>query len=321
VSQAASLEILDPGLAATVQDRGRRDVAWMGVSPAGFADWLSARTANRLLGNPQGTTLIEATMTGIAFTALQRMRIAVTGASAKLTVSGGERPMWQTTSVRAGSEVKIAPAERGLRSYIAFQGGMQAQVVFGSTSTDLTAGFGGLGGRPLARGDRLTLAPLEPELPDREVCIAPSARPYWSERAVLRVLRGHHAARFSSDDLAFLERQHYRVSPRSSRQGVRLEGAALAASAGFDALSAGVCAGCVQLSNDGLPIILLAEHQTTGGYSVPFVVITADIPDAAQLRPGSSLRFRLVSQSEAALALTEKAQALTEKLQDADPAS
>jgi antagonist of KipI len=316
-----SLEITDPGLQSTIQDRGRRDVAKMGLSPAGFADWLSARAANRLLANPQGSALIETTMTGLAFVASHAMRIAVTGAPAKLTVSGGDRPMWQSVRVRAGSEVRLGATMRGLRCYIAFQGGIEAPPVFGSASTDLTAGIGGLGGRALARGDRVFVRPLERELPDDEVCVAPSARPFWREPALLRVLPGPQAARFSSDDVAFLEKQSYRVSPRSNRQGVRLEGAGLARSAGFDALSAGVCAGCVQLSSDGLPIVLLAEHQTTGGYAVPFVVITADIPDAAQLRPGGSVRFRPVTQAEAALALTEKGQALTEKLHHADPAS
>lgn len=313
-----TLEILDPGLQATIQDKGRRDVAKIGVSPAGFADWLSARAANRLLGNPQGAALIETTMTGLAFTALHSMRIAVTGASATLTVSGGQRPMWQSTRVRAGSEVRLGPATRGLRCYVAFQGGLHAPPVFGSKSTDLTAGIGGLGGRALARGDRLSLEQLERELPEHDLQVTVSARPYWGEQTVLRVLRGHHAARFSSEDFGFFESQRYRVSPRSNRQGVRLEGMGLARSSGFDALSAGVCSGCVQLSSDGLPIILLAEHQTTGGYAVPLVVITADIPDAAQLRPGAQVRFRLVTQPEAALALTEKVQALTEKLQDAD---
>jgi antagonist of KipI len=84
-------------------------------------------------------------------------------------------------------------------------------------------------------------------------------------------------------------------------------------------LSAGVCAGCVQLSSDGLPIILLAEHQTTGGYAVPLTVISADTPDAAQLRPGDQVRFRLVVQSEAAVALAEKMKTLAHSLHEPGP--
>ena len=316
--ESAALTVLDPGLLSTIQDRGRRDVAKMGVSPSGFADWLSARTANRLVGNPQGAALIETTLTGFAFTALKTMYIAVTGAHAKVTVSGGDRPMWQSMRVREGADVRIGPAERGLRSYIALHGGIEVPQVFGSASNDLTAGFGGLGGRALARGDELSLRAIDHELPEEERLVATSARPYWRQPAILRVVRGQHSSRFSSEDLAFLQHQTYRVSPRSSRQGVRLEGQGLARSAGYDVLSCGVCAGCVQLSSDGLPIVLLAEHQTTGGYAVPLVVITADLPDAAQLRPGDQLRFQLVTQSEAGIALTEKGQALTENLQHAN---
>ncbi len=308
------IEILDPGLLSTVQDRGRSAVGELGVSPSGFADWLSARVANRVVGNPQGAALIEATMTGISFKALCTLRIAVTGAVAQLVVSGGSKPLWQSVRVRSGSEVKISVAERGLRSYIAFYGGIDVPPILGSASTDMTAGFGGPSGGALVRGAVLSLRPIEGEIPDEDRVIPPTARPYWRQPATLGVLLGPHAKRFSLDDLAFLQKQTYRVSPRSNRQGARLDGRPLASRDGFDVLSAGVCGGCVQLTSEGLPIILLSEHQTTGGYAVPFTVITADLPDAAQLRPGDEVRFRLVTLAEAAVALSEKMQALTEDL-------
>ncbi len=316
--KAPMLEVLEPGLQTTIQDGGRRHVAHMGVSPSGAADWLSARAANRVVGNPHGAAVIETTMTGFAFRVLRPMRIAVTGARALLVASGGPRPQWQSFRVREGTEVRLGAAERGLRSYIAFFGGLDVPRVLGSKSTDITAAFGGLAGRSLARGDLLSIAEAG-ELPEQDFAIAPSARPFWAQPATLRVLPGLHAKRFTADDLAFLQKQTYRVSPRSSRQGVRLEGQALASAAGYDAISVGVCSGCVQLSSDGLPIVLLAEHQTTGGYAVPLTVISADIPDAAQLRPGDQVRFRMVTQPEAAIALTEKMQALSERLDEPNP--
>ncbi len=318
MSFTAAFDVLDPGLQATIQDRGRRDVAKMGLSPSGFADWLSARAANRLVGNPQGAALIETTLTGFAFTARHAMRIAVTGAPSKLTVSGGEREMWRSMRVRAGADVKLGPAQSGLRCYIAFQGGVMAPPIFGSLSTDLTANLGGFEGRALARGDRVALGALDRDPNDRDLAMTAQARPHWRQPATLRATRGPHAARFSAEDFAFFQNQAYRVSPRSSRQGVRLEGHGLQRSSGFDVASCGVCAGCVQLSSDGLPIVLLAEHQSTGGYAIPMVVISADTPDAAQVRPGDEVRFRIVGQPEAATALTEKTRALTEKLHHAD---
>lgn len=315
-----ALEITEPGLQSSVQDLGRRHVACMGVSPSGCADWLSARAANRVVGNPPGVALIETTMTGFAFKALRTIRIAVTGARAQLMVSGGTRSLWRSHRVRAGAEVKLSAAERGLRSYIAIYGGIDVPVVLGSESTDINGRFGGLAGRSLARGDILCLGAAADQLPEEDFSIAPSAQPFWRQPATLRVLPGQHAKRFTREDLAFFQRQTYRVSPRSNRQGVRLDGLPLPSAHGYDAISVGVCAGCVQLASGGLPIILLAEHQTTGGYAVPLTVISADIPDAAQLRPGDQLRFQAVTQPEAAYALTEKMPALSESLCEPDSA-
>jgi biotin-dependent carboxylase-like uncharacterized protein len=316
MTAAPALQIVDPGLLASVQDLGRRGVGDAGVSPCGAADWLSARCANRLVGNRAGAALIETTVTGIGFRALTSMRIAVTGADAQLSVTGEGKPLWQSLVVPAGSDVRVGAAERGLRSYIAFHGGIDVPLVLGSASTDMTAGFGGVG-RALARGDALALhgAHLEEETPSLDLCIAPLSRPVWRLPASLRVLPGPHARRFAPADLEFLCSQTYRVSPRTNRQGARLDGRALAGHAGFDVVSCGMSAGCVQLASDGLPIVLLADHQTTGGYAVPITVVTADMPAAAQLRPGDELRFALIDLAAAADALRERMKALTEALE------
>lgn len=307
------MEIVDPGLLASVQDLGRRHVGALGVSPSGAADWLSARCANRLIGNPRDAALLETTMTGILFVPRQTTMIAVTGAHARVNIAGADRPLWQSLRVQGGVEVKVGPAERGLRSYVAFHGGIDVPLVLCSASTDVAAGFGGLG-RPLAAGDVLSLASVERELDDDEKAIPPSSRPFWRQPSVLRVLPGPHRDRCSAHETQTLCAQEYRVSARSNRQGIRLEGTALPSNNSFDVLSSGVCAGCVQITSEGLPIVLLAEHQTTGGYAVPFVVITADLPDAAQLRPGDRVRFMPVTRADAANALTEKTHALRDDL-------
>ncbi len=134
------------------------------------------------------------------------------------------------------------------------------------------------------------------------------------------MLPGPHAKRLTPSDRSALCSQTYRVSTRTNRQGARLEGQPLAARDGFDVVSCGVSAGCVQVANDGLPIILLADHQTTGGYAVPLTVVTADLPDAAQLRPGDELRFSLIDLATASAALSEKMRVLTEALDEPSPA-
>ncbi|MBV8164544.1 MAG: biotin-dependent carboxyltransferase family protein [Candidatus Eremiobacteraeota bacterium] len=312
---STTIEIIDPGLLSTVQDLGRHRVAALGVSPSGASDWLSARCANRLLGNPHNAALVETTLTGIRFAPRHTTMIAITGADAPVSIAGAQRPTWQALRVRAGVEVKIGHAQRGVRCYVAFHGGIDVPLVLGSASTDVMGGFGGAG-RALATGDTLALAQVERELPDDERAIPASARPFWRQPAVLRVLPGPHFARCAPHEIETLCGQAYRVSARSNRQGARLEGVALRNVGGFDVLSSGVTAGCVQLTSDGLPIVLLAEHQTTGGYAVPFVVIAADVPDAAQLRPGDSVRFSRVTLADASAALTEKTQALREEFDE-----
>jgi allophanate hydrolase subunit 2 len=155
---------------------------------------------------------------------------------------------------------------------------------------------------------------------ERNLAVAAGLRPFWGQPAQLGVLPGSHVKWFSRDDIGLLTRQMYLVSARSSRQGIRLEGQPLAKTDGFDVLSCGVCAGCVQLTNDGMPVILLAEHQTTGGYAVAVTVVSAHLPDAAQLRPGDQVRFTPMTQPEAALALTERMRLLTESFHAADAA-
>lgn len=315
MNTSPAVEIIDPGLLATVQDLGRLGAGEIGVSPSGPADWLSARCANRLVGNPRQAALIETTMTGVRFKVRQTTVIAVTGATAQLTVAGGKKPLWQSLRVRAGTEVVLGAAERGLRSYVAFYGGIHVKPVLGSSSTDVTAGFGGIG-RAIARGDVVSLNEVEGDLPDTERAIRASTRPFWRQPATLRVLPGPHAARFASEDLESICNRPYRVSARSNRQGLRLDGLPLRGHDGFDVLSCGVCAGCVQMTSEGVPVVLLAEHQTTGGYAVPVTVITADLPDAAQLRPGDEVRFARVTLAEASVALSEKMETLSEALDE-----
>jgi antagonist of KipI len=186
----AALAIVDPGLQSTIQDRGRRHVGQIGVSPSGFADWLSAHAANRIVGNEQGAPLIETTLTGCEFTTIRRLRIAVTGASATLTANGAERPMWQALLVPAGADVKLGVAQRGLRSYIAFYGGIEVPLLLGSASTDIVAGFGGSNGRALARGDALEVGARQDDVPEDDARVASWLWPTWRQPATLRVLPG-----------------------------------------------------------------------------------------------------------------------------------
>lgn len=313
---APALRVVQAGALSTIQDAGRRGVSAMGVSPSGAADWFSARAANRLVGNEGTAALVETTLTGASFELLRGASIAVTGAEAALEIAGREARPWQPYEVNAHERVAIGAARRGLRSYLAVRGGISVKPVFGSASTDVGAGLGGFEGRRLKSGDILHvavgLAPTVAGIYSGALSSLASCEKYLNARinsrdyVTLRVLPGPHAHPQSADLLG----RTYRVSHQSTRQALRLDGNPLAPTANPEIISAGVCAGCIQLTPDGLPIVLLAEHQTTGGYASVFCVCTADLPLAAQARPGASVRFALITQVEASLALKEALTAL-----------
>ena len=302
MSEPRRLLVRDAGLLASVQDLGRIGVGALGVSPSGAADWFSARAANRLVGNADGCALIETTMNGATFEAVHSMTIAVTGADAPLWIDGKAKRSWRSLSVRAGDRIAIGPPTSGLRSYLAIAGGIDIAEVLGSAATDVGGGFGG---RRLAAGDSLCLGAASSERVT-ESEYEPGAIPAFHPPLRLRALTGPDASRLGSAVVDELFATAFRGSARSSRQGLRLEGAAVVGGAS-DAISAGVCAGCVQLPADGSPIVLLAEHQTTGGYPVALCVITADIPIAAQVRPGDEVRFERVDRTGAREALADAA--------------
>jgi biotin-dependent carboxylase-like uncharacterized protein len=297
-----TLRAIEPGMLTTVQDLGRRGVGWMGVSPCGAADWYSARAANLLVGNDDARPLIETTLSGTSFKISCDAIVAVTGADAPFAIGERVCEPWVAHAAPAGSMVVVGAARRGVRSYIALDGGVRVPDLFGSSSTDVTSGFGG---RVLARSDELEIGAKA----------ANASRLIGQHRstlriptdAVLRVLPGLDDSLFPA-----LLSTSYTVSARSSRQALMLDsGRSVPAGARSDIVSFGVTAGCVQIASDGTPMALLVEHQTTGGYAVAACVIYADLPIAAQLRAGTRVRFSLVTVDESESALAERVSALS----------
>jgi biotin-dependent carboxylase-like uncharacterized protein len=320
VISVRALRVLAPGALSTVQDLGRRDVARFGVSPSGAADWYSAGAANLLVGNPANAAHIETTLTGAEFELQCDASIAVTGAVAPLLIDGVPAARWQTHDLRAGAKIEIGAAERGARSYLAIEGGIEVPLVLGSASTDLGAGFGGYRGRALRAGDILSIVARAQNAPTRvptPLSYAPETIPHWNPSTVLRVLPGPHRSSLSDAAWHELFARSYGVSSRSTRQGLQLEGEPLPLDRPTDVISAGAYAGCVQITSAGLPVILLAEHQTTGGYATAACTIAADVPRAGQLRPGDRVGFTLVSRIDAVHALSR----LHQILLSATPAS
>ncbi|TYK46288.1 biotin-dependent carboxyltransferase family protein [Actinomadura decatromicini] len=280
------IEVVRPGPLATVQDLGRPGHAHLGVPRSGAADQRALRLANRLVGNPEGAAGVELTFGGASLRFHKHAWIAVTGAPVPLSVNGRGCGTNAPCHVPDGALVEFGTPSSGLRSYLAVRGGVETEQVLGSRSTDLLSG---LGPAPLSPGDRLALG-SSAGLADIAVDIAPT--PPLAETPVLRILPGPRDDWFTEDAMVTLTSTSYEVSPDSNRVGVRLNGPALTRAREGELGSEGMVTGALQVPPNGLPIIFLADHPTTGGYPVVAVLESPAVNDAAQLRPGQHLRFR-----------------------------
>ncbi len=291
---ARSLEVIRPGPLATVQDLGRRGLGASGVPPSGAADQVSLGVANRLAGNQAGAAGIELTLGRASFRCCGDLTLAVAGAPAEVTVTAGPdraaRPVAFGTSfsVPDGGVVSIGAPRAGLRSYLAVSGGLAVPAQLGSRSADLLSG---LGGGPLRAGMILPVGADEADLAGLEDTAGESTVRERGAVVRLRVIGGPRLGWFEAGALERLCGSLYSVTPASNRTGLRLAGPPLRRATDGELPSEGMVTGSLEVPPDGLPILLLADHPTTGGYPVIAVVASTDLGLAAQLRPGDQISF------------------------------
>lgn len=294
------LEVLEGGFLTTVQDGGRGGWAQYGVPPSGPLDGVALRAANCLVGNPPGAAGLEMTLVGPVLRAWTDCLIAVCGAEFALWIGARPVPTWHACLVRAGEVIAFGPRRWGARACLAISGGIALPPFLGSQATYLPGGFGGLDGRPLRAGDRLPSGPAGGDLAWRAGAVWPAgARPRYAAAPVLRVILGPQAEAFTPEAHATFLTAEYEITPASDRMGYRLQGVPLQPRGKADIVSDGVVTGSVQVPADGQPIVLLADHQTTGGYPKLATVIQADLPLLAQSLPGDRVRFQAVTLTEA----------------------
>ena len=302
VTAARSISIIDPGLHTTVQDSGRWGHQSSGVPVCGAMDWIAYRTANALIGNPPGAAALEATMAGPKLRFEQRTTFAVAGADLGATLDGARVPHCAAVSCPPGGILRFANRVFGARAYLAIDGGIDVPRLLASRSTHVLARMGGWQGRALMQGDRLPLGAPGSAVSRRRP--TPDATAYVrGGGARVRVIPGPQGEFFSADALDILEGTRFIVSPQSNRMGYRLQGGQIPRLAGQEMISDAAFTGAIQVPPSGEPILLMADHQTTGGYPQIAVVITADLPLAAQLAPGDWIEFRVCTRSEALSAL------------------
>ena len=293
------LRVVAPGLFTTVQDLGRLHAIAAGVPPGGAMDRFAHSAANLLVGNDVSAASLECTLFGPTLTVDRPCVIAITGADFEPRVNGIAVPMWTALALGDGDELCFGRRHELARAYIAVAGGIAGDRWLGSMSTNLMVGRGGMHGRPLQAGDTIaTGEQWRPAVPGRE--LDASLLPPYGDRT-LHAIPGPHIGRLAAPLRKALFGSAFNVGIDSNRMGYRLDGATLDAR-GEELLSFGVVAGVVQLPSGGRPILLMADHQTAGGYPAIATVASASMPVAAQMAPGDELRFAETS-IETALAM------------------
>ncbi|MEA2661997.1 MAG: antagonist of KipI [Chloroflexota bacterium] len=280
-----------PGLRATIQDRGRFGHAREGIPPSGPADPAAFAAALELAGCAPDAAAIEVIGLPFSFRCDDRRVVTATGRDVRLRTRG-PLPGWTSVLARPGEEIVVEGSARTRFAYVAVSGGLAVPPVLGSRASYLAAALGPVP-RALVAGDELPLGPSTAGVESA----GRSARPP-SYAGVVRAVAGPHDARFAPDCLERFFSAPFAVLAESDRMGVRLEGPALTAPA-EELLSCGIVAGAVQVPRGGVPIVLLSDHQTTGGYPIIATVIGADLGIVAQAAVGEYLRFERVTPGEA----------------------
>lgn len=292
--------VLDGGPQTTVQDLGRPGYLRYGIPPSGPMDRTAFVLANRLVGNPDTAAVLECALAGPRLEVRAGTVIAVTGAEMPVTANGREIPRWTAVGIEAGSVLRVGPSIRGVRSYLAFAGGIDVPLVLGSRATYLRGALGGFQGRELRKGD---LVPFGPSRATGEGILGrrvrPDMIPSYGDQIEVRVILGPQADRFTPEGIARFLGEPYEMTVQSERMGARLNGPPITHTRGHDIVSDGIPLGGIQVVGDGQPIILLVDRQSTGGYTKVATACSFDIGRVGQAMPGQRLRFRQVTVVEA----------------------
>jgi biotin-dependent carboxylase-like uncharacterized protein len=307
MSAAGFLDVVVPGLMTSVQDLGRLGAQALGMPVAGATDAIALRLANAVVGNPENTGALEIGYLGPTLVAASDGVRVVLGGKAKLTLQpadGGEarsvKP-WRSLLLRRGDKLTIGAVEEGSVAYLAVAGGFAIPAFMGSLSTYMRSGLGGFEGRALKAGDKLPLNTVAAEGDERELA---DAIDYGS--GAVRVVLGPQDDRFTAKGIETFLSATYVVTKEADRMGIRLEGDSVEHTRGADIASEGVVTGSIQVPGNGKPIILMADRQTTGGYTKIATVISADLARVGRMKPGDTLKFAAIEVAAAEAARREQ---------------
>lgn len=288
------LNVLKPGFFSTIQDLGRTGYQASGIIKSGAMDTVAYRLGNALL-KQSNRPAIEMTLIGGEFLFTKPTTIALTGGKMRATVNGKVLNMNQAITIKANDRLTCGPITSGTRSYLCIAGGFSIEPILNSTSTYLKSGFGGFHGRTLQAHDEIPY-----ELSTEQFTSTLIYTENFYEPRPIRILMGTEWHQFTAPAQQSFLQQPYTISLEADRMGYRLEGEVpLETTDSVQLLSEAVTFGTIQVPSNGQPILLMADHQTTGGYKKIAQVIAADLPYLAQLGPKETISFELVTLPQA----------------------
>jgi biotin-dependent carboxylase-like uncharacterized protein len=292
-----TIKVLQPGFLTTVQDLGRYGYSNIGMPEAGVMDEYAMRIGNILLENNENAPVLELTLVGPVLEFQHPTMFVITGGDLQSRLNQNPIEMWRVLQAQPGDMLSFAGVAAGCRSYLAVAGGFDVPLIMGSASTYLRGRIGGFCGRALHSGDVLAVGNSSCPALDADLQLAGEYLPVYGD--TIRVILGPQDDTFTHKGIDTLLSSVYVVSNEADRMGCRLDGPAIEHLGSADIISDGIALGAIQVPAHGRPIIMLADHQTTGGYTKIAHVISVDIPNLAQKKPGDRVLFQRISVEEA----------------------
>lgn len=282
-----SFEVIKSGFFSLIEDYGRFGFARYGLSQSGAADEHAYCWANHLLDNHFNDAVLEITFGSCELKALDNMSIVVTGADLDFRVNGSSQPLWHVVNVQSGDQLTWSTAKSGIRSYLAVKGGFQSESLFNSRSVNLRENIGS----QAIDGDILSCPATIKKVAYRAMPLA--FLPDYEQTVILRVLPSYQCEQFDKSQKDLFFNQRYTISSSSDRTGCRLEGHIIP-DVQARMISEGICYGSVEITTEGLPIVLLKDSPTMGGYPKIGTVFSLDLAKLAQQQSGCEVQFELM---------------------------
>lgn len=304
-----AVHVKSSGFFTTVQDKGRIGFQEFGMPVAGAMDQDSYAVGQALVGNDTYLGALECTLLPPTLEVESHCIVAFTGADMNPTINGMPVPLYIPFLCRPGDEISGAYVTEGMRMYISFRGGIDVPIINDSVSTHTKARIGGYEGRHLMAGDTFYIHCSFENLAERETFVLEKGdglsntaiEPYTVDdfRHPIRIVLGPQHEAFTDTGIQTFAQEYYEITPQCDRMGIRLSGPVIEHVETADIISDGAVFGSIQVPADGQPIVLMADRQTTGGYTKIGTVISPDLPRLSQIPIGHALRFKIITVEEA----------------------